>query len=72
VSFARATHDWEVNVFALFFRALYLVREKKMGTSYGGFPSKEGCLVLNPFTVSCVVMTAALSLGRVFGGLRFR
>jgi hypothetical protein len=32
---------------------------------------KEGCLVLNPSTVSWVVMMVSSSLGRVFGKLKF-
>jgi len=34
VSFARTAHDWEVDVFASFFR---------VKTSFDGSPPKEGC-----------------------------
>jgi len=35
-------------------------------TSCGASPSKEGCLMLNLFTVSWVAMMASVSLGRVW------
>lgn len=69
---ARAAHDLEVDVFASFFRVLYLVRVRREGEDkLWCVPSKRGLFVLNPFTVSWVVMVASVSLRRVFVGLRF-
>jgi hypothetical protein len=43
VSFARAMHDWEMNVFALFFNLLYSVRVRRDGVDkLWRSPSKKG------------------------------
>jgi hypothetical protein len=52
---ARVAQAWEVDAFGLFFRMLYLVRMREEGkTSCGGSLLKEGCLVLNLYTVSLI------------------
>jgi hypothetical protein len=40
-------------------------------TSFGGSPSKEVCLLLDPSTVFWLAMIAYISIGRVFGRLKF-
>ena len=40
-------------------------------TKFGSFPLEKGSLLLAPSIVSLLVTMALLSLGRVFGGLRF-
>jgi hypothetical protein len=71
VSFARVAHNWEVDAFASFFRMLYLTRMRQGKTSCGGFFPKDGCLVLNPYTLSWVVKMVFISFRRIFGRLRF-
>jgi hypothetical protein len=63
MNFARAVHNWEVDAFVSFLKMLYSARMRREG---------EGCLVLNPSTGSwIVVMMVSVSLGRVFGELKF-
>jgi hypothetical protein len=50
VSFARETLDWEMDAFGLFFN-MYLARMRWEGEDSGSLP-KEGCMVLNPSTLS--------------------
>jgi hypothetical protein len=50
VSFARAAHDWEVDVFASFFRVLYSVRVRREGEDkLWWVPSKRGLFVVRSF-----------------------
>jgi len=43
----------------------------KVKTSFGGFPPKEGCSLLDPSIMSWTTMMALSSHGKVFSGLRF-
>jgi hypothetical protein len=60
-----------VDVFALFYRSLYLARMRKEGEDrfYGGSLPKEDCLVLSPIG-PWILMMASSCLGKVFRGLR--
>jgi len=51
VSFARAAHNWEVDVFVLFFRALYLVKVRQKGEKLWCVPSKRGLFVKSFYNV---------------------
>jgi hypothetical protein len=53
-------------------RLLYLVRIRSEGEDkLWWVPSKRGLFGVKSFTVSWVVMMVSVSLGRVFGELRF-
>lgn len=69
--FAKVAHDWEVEAFVLFFRVLHLARIRREGEDKLWWVPSEDCLVLNPSTMSWVVMMVSVSLEKVFGGLRF-
>ena len=67
VSFARAAHDWEVDVFASFFRVVYSVRVRWEGEDKLWWVlSKRGLSVVISFTVSWFTSMALISLRRVF------
>ena len=52
ISLARPTHDWEVDIFASFFRVLYSVRVRQEDEDkLWWVPSKKVCLLLDPSTV---------------------
>jgi hypothetical protein len=72
ISFTRVAHDWEVDVFASFFRVSYLARVglECKDNCCGSLP-KQGCLLLNPSTLLWVVIVAFAFFGRVFGGQKF-
>jgi hypothetical protein len=66
VSFDKEANDRKVDVFASFFRVLYVVEVRlKSKDSCGRSLPKEYCLMLNLSTVSWVIMMAFVSLGRV-------
>jgi hypothetical protein len=53
MNFARAAHDWEVDIFALFFRVYYSARVRQGSEdSCSGSPSEEGCLKSLPWITS--------------------
>jgi hypothetical protein len=72
VSFARAAHDWEVDVFASFYKILYSARVRRESEDKMWWvPSKRGYLRLDPSIVPWFVVKAFASLGRVFGKIKF-
>jgi uncharacterized membrane protein YkvI len=71
INFVRTTHGWEVNAFASFFILLYSVRVNEMVNKLRWSPSRKGCLLLAPSTMSLLVMMSLLSLGKAFGRLKF-
>jgi Zn-dependent peptidase ImmA (M78 family) len=67
VSFIGVARDWEVEAFASFYRVLYLERIRQKGEDkLWWISSKRGYLLLNPSTMSWVVMMVSISLGKVF------
>jgi hypothetical protein len=65
VSFIRATHNWDMNVFVLFFILLYSLRlRREVKTSFLEPPPKEGCLTLDLSTTSLSLMMTLPSLGK--------
>jgi hypothetical protein len=72
VSFIRTAHDWELDVFVSLFNLMYSYRVRREGEDKLWWaPSKKGCLLLATSTMSLSIMMAFLSVGRVFGALRF-
>ena len=68
----RAAHNWEVDVFALFL--IYctpLDRVREVKTSFVRPPPREACLMLDCSITSLSLTKVLLSLGSVFGGVRF-
>lgn len=62
----------ELDAFFSFYRLLYLARMRREEDRLWWVLPKKGYLVLNPSTVSWVVIMVSVSLRRMFGGLRFR
>ena len=50
---------------------IQLEGDGKVKISFGGLPSKKGCLLLNPSTMPWFVTRAVFFRGRVFSRLRF-
>jgi hypothetical protein len=76
VSFARAAHDWEVNVFASFFQVLHSVRVRKgCEEQLWWTPAKRGLFEVKSFFSSLASPKSKLRLlqGRSFlHGLRLK
>lgn len=62
VSFVKAAHDLEVDVFALFFNFLYSEQNGNVKTGFGRFPLKKGCSLLAPSIRSLFIMVAFIFL----------
>jgi hypothetical protein len=70
MSFTRAAHDWEVEAFASFFWVMYLVTMRPEGENKLWWVSSKMVLFGVKFS-TWVAMIVSVSLGKVFGGLRF-
>jgi hypothetical protein len=71
VSFARAAHDWEVDVFASFFQVLHSVTVRRGCVDQLWWaPPKEVCSRSNPSIALWLLLKVVASPGRVYGGLR--
>jgi hypothetical protein len=51
-SFAGVAREWEVDVCLIFSGVVFRERDRKVRASCDGSLPKDGCLVLNIFTVS--------------------
>jgi hypothetical protein len=61
-----------MNVLASFFRVVYSARvRREVKTSFGEFPPKKVCSLLDHSAVPWFAMMALISLGIAFGELKF-